>query len=110
MATTTTAFWIDADDDRERASDGKSRYGAYVRHNRKGFAESWDGTWDEALPAHFAEQAWRVATSPVMAPAYVRYHPRILSARIEHNFWDGSLKGLVELITPWPQVLRQSSQ
>jgi hypothetical protein len=107
---TTEAFWIDADYDAEHASDDRSRYGAYIRQNMSGFAECWDGTWDTALPVHFAEQAWRVATGPIMAPGYVRRHPRILSARMEHSYWDGSLAGSVELITPWPQALRQSSQ
>jgi hypothetical protein len=110
MTTTVTAFWIDADDDRERASDGKSRYGAYVRQNIKGFAECWDGTWDTALHVRFAAEAWRVATGPIMAPGYVRRHPRILGARLEYSYWDGSLSANVELITPWPGPLRQSSQ
>lgn len=104
------AFWIDADYDREYASDGKSRFGAYVRQNIKGFAECWDGTWDEALHVRFAEQAWRVATGPIMAPGYVRRHPRILSTCLEYSYWDGSLAASIELIAPWPQPLRQSSQ
>jgi len=108
--TTTEAFWIDADYDTEQASDGRSRYGAYVRQNLSGFAECWDGTWDMALQVRFAAQAWRVATGPIMAPGYVRRHPRILSARLEYSYWDGSLAANVELITPWPQPLRQSSQ
>ena len=41
------AFWIDYDYDRENASDGISRYGAYVRRS-SAMAESWDGTWDDA--------------------------------------------------------------
>jgi len=108
--TTTEAFWIDADYDTEQASDGRSRYGAYVRQNLSGFAECWDGTWDMALHVRFAAQAWRVATGPIMAPGYVRRHPRILSARLEYSYGDGSLAANVELITPWPQPLRQSSQ
>lgn len=110
MTTKSNAFWIDADYDQDRASDGRSRYGAYVRQNMGGFAECWDGTWDTALPVHFAAQAWRVATGPIMAPGYVRCHTRILNARLEYSYWDGSLAGSVELITPWPQALRQSSQ
>ena len=111
MNTTTKApFWIDADYDQDHASDGKSRYGAYVRQNMGGFAECWDGTWEHALPVHFAAHAWRIATGPVMAPGYVCRHPRILSARLEYSYWDGSLGAIVELVTPWPQALRQSSQ
>ena len=38
------AFWIDDEYDREQASDGISRYGAYVRQ-ASSLGESWDGTW-----------------------------------------------------------------
>ena len=75
---------------------------------QQGCAECWDSTPDEALPVRFAAQAWRVATSPIMAPGYVRLHARVLSARLECNYSDGSLAGNIELITPWPQALRRS--
>jgi hypothetical protein len=42
MAADGAAFWIDYDYDRENASDGISRYGAYVRRSST-LAESWDG-------------------------------------------------------------------
>jgi hypothetical protein len=106
--TPASAFWIDADYDTEHASNGNSRYGAYILQNLDGFTECWDGTWDTALPVHFAAQAWRVATGPIMAPGYVHHHARVLSARLEHNYADASLAANVELITPWPQALRQS--
>src|SRR5713226_3753 len=78
------AFWIDAELDRDKASDGVSRYGAYVRSRIPGgFSECWDGTFDCGLAERFAAMAWRTATAPVMAPPYVRRQPVVLSARIE---------------------------
>lgn len=106
--TTDAAVWIDADYDQEHASDGLSRYGAYVKQNLSGFAECWDGTFEAGLPVHFAVQAWRVATGPIMAPGYVRYHRRVLSVRLEYSYWDYSLLAFVELVSPWPQALTES--
>ncbi len=107
----TPAFWIDYGYDADHASDGASRYGAYVRMAAGTvFAECWDGTWDS--PAHraarFAAAAWQTATGPVMAPGYIRMHPRVLSARTEVNGWDGSLTGAVTLAAPWPAPLARS--
>ncbi|MFI6296752.1 hypothetical protein ACIBEJ_34540 [Nonomuraea sp. NPDC050790] len=102
------AFLIDADYDRDRASDGRSRYGYYVRDRAEQFREAWD--WDESRPARFAATAWRVATGPIMAPGYVRHHPRLLSAGVEVNDWDGSLVGTASLVTSWPQPLAASRE
>ncbi|MFF2657255.1 hypothetical protein ACFVUH_07800 [Kitasatospora sp. NPDC058032] len=53
--------------DREQASDGHSRYGAYLAQHADDFHD--DG---EPLPAAwFAVMAWRTATAPVMTPGYV---------------------------------------
>lgn len=106
------AFGIDEDYDQAHASDGVSRYGAYVRNSVSEFAECWDGTWDDpqSLRVDFAATAWRVATGPVMAPGYVRFHPRILDARLERNNWDGSLTATVTLAARWPQPLASSHE
>ncbi len=107
----TSAFWIDYGYDADHASDGISRYGAYVRSATSTvFAECWDGTWDDpgGRAARFAAAAWQTATGPVMAPGYIREHPRVLSARVEVNTWDGSLFGAVELATPWPVPLART--
>ena len=56
----------------------------------------------------FAAAAWSTATGPVMAPGYVRHHPRVLAGKVACNAWDGTLNGLVRLVTPWPQPLAQS--
>jgi hypothetical protein len=92
-------FWIDTEYDGEHASDGVSRYGAYLRDSA---FEPW--TDDQAV--ELAVFAWRRATRPVMAPGYVRYHPRILTAQLERSDWDGSLLAMVDLVTPQPAQLR----
>jgi hypothetical protein len=98
-------FWIDEEYDREHSDDGVSRYAAYVRDRMAEFAESWDGTWDDGT-VPFARTAWYVATTPVMAPGYVRMHPRVLSAQIVRNDWDGGLAADVSLSIPQPPHLR----
>jgi hypothetical protein len=107
----TAAFWVDSDHDRRHASDGTSRYGAYVRQRQPTlFAECWDGTRDEASirQARFAAAAWQTGTSPVMAPAYIRQHPRVLSGWVGVSSWDQSLYGAVTLAVPWPAPLAGS--
>jgi hypothetical protein len=106
----TTAFWIDYRYDREYASDGKSRYGAYVRQSSS-IAECCHGTWDNprVRQVRFAAAAWETATTPVMSPGYVRRHPQLISAQVALNTWDGTLSGLVEMVTPWPHHLIRSS-
>lgn len=105
----TAAFWIDQEYDRDQASDGISRFGAYVRQSTA-LAECWDGTWDDPATrqARFAAAVWSTATGPVMAPGYLRYHPRVLAGKVACNTWDGTLNGLVRVVTPWPQPLAQS--
>jgi hypothetical protein len=109
MAADGSAFWIDYDYDRENASDGISRFGAYVRQSSL-LAESWDGTWDDqqVRQVRFADAAWVTATTPVMSPGFVRRHPRVISAAVQFNAWDATLNGAIQLITPWPHVLASS--
>jgi hypothetical protein len=65
---TSPLLWIDHEHDRTSASDGVSRYGAYLRQRAAWFR-------DLDTPAQFAATAWRVATSPVMTPGLVRVRP-----------------------------------
>jgi hypothetical protein len=59
---------VDDTDDRERASDGRSRFGAYLRQRAHRLH-----TEGEPLNAYdFAAVVWRIACPPVMAPGYVR--------------------------------------
>jgi hypothetical protein len=100
MSLASAAFWVDRDYDREYASDGISRYGAYLRDAT---FEPWtDG--DRAV--EWAVFAWRRATGPVMSPGYVRYHPRVLAARLERSGWDGGLVVRVDLVSSWPEQLK----
>lgn len=106
---TDAAFWIDYEYDRQMASDGRSRFASYVRRAAATpeWTECWDGTWDDdaVRAVHFASEAWRVATTPVMSPGYVRRHPRIRSARVAVNPWNASLAAGVEIIIPQPRQL-----
>jgi hypothetical protein len=71
-------FWPDEDYDREYASDGISRYAAYLRSRYAAlFCEDGEPVTD---PLRFAAAAWEVAGGPIMAPPYVRSHPRVLYA------------------------------
>jgi hypothetical protein len=106
---TNTAFWIDYEYDHQMASDGRSRFAAYVRRAAATpeWTECWNGAWDDdaVRAVYFASEAWRVATTPVMSPGYVRRHSRIRSARVEVNPWDASLTASVEIIFPQPRQL-----
>ena len=100
MSPAPTAFWIDRHYDRERASDGISRYGAYLRD------ASFEPWTDHDQSVEWAVFAWRRATGPVMSPGYVRYHPRVLAARLERGGWDGGLVARVDLVSSWPEQLK----
>ncbi len=100
MSLAPTAFRVDRDYDREHASDGISRYGAYLRDAT---FEPWT---DDDQAVEWAVFAWERATGPVMSPGYVRYHPRVLGARLERSGWDGGLVAGVTLVSPWPAQLQ----
>jgi hypothetical protein len=100
MRPTATAFWVDRDYDRAHASDGISRYGAYLRDAA---FEPWT---DHDHVVEWAAFAWRRGTGPVMSPGYVRYHPRVLAAQLERSSWDGSLAAAVTVISSWPEELK----
>jgi hypothetical protein len=102
MSTASTAFWIDRDYDREYASDGISRYGAYRRDVA---FEPWT---DHDQAVEWAAFAWQGATGPVMSPGYVRYHSRVLSTQLERSGWDGSLVAAVNLVSAWPEQLTRA--
>jgi hypothetical protein len=102
MNTDPVAFWVDRGYDRERASDGISRYGAYLRDAA---FEPWT---DHDQAVEWAVFAWRRATGPVMSPGYVCYHPRVLSAHLERSSWDGGLAAGITLVSSWPEQLKSA--
>jgi hypothetical protein len=79
--------WVDADWDRANASDGVSRYGAYLRSHAEAFAPFYgpDASGITLDPGEFAAAALRVATGPIMSPGYVRWHPRVLDQTVGHG-------------------------
>jgi hypothetical protein len=85
-ATRGRVCWVDADYDRSRASDGVSRYGAYLRGHPELF-DPWQDAPDGITldPGEFAAAAFRVATGPIMGPGYVRWHPRVLDHTVSHG-------------------------
>lgn len=94
----TALFEIDRQDDRERASDGISRYGAYLAQR-----------YDDALehddiddPHRWAAWCWHVATPPVMAPGFVRLLDPVIRASVYRDDWQGDLAARLEVATPWP--------
>jgi hypothetical protein len=98
-STGSAAFWVDRGYDREHASDGISRYGAYLR---EAAFKPWT---DDDQATEWAVFAWQRATGPVMSPGYVRYHPQVLGAQLERSGWDGSLVAGVTLVSAWPEQL-----
>jgi hypothetical protein len=95
--------WIDPDYDRANASDGQSRYGAYVRDHAQRF-DPWQDAPDGVTtdPVEFAVAAFRVATRPIMWPGYVCWHPRVCGYGTERSDHDGRLVVSVTLATPAP--------
>jgi hypothetical protein len=95
--------WIDPDYDRVNASDGVSRYGAYVRDAARLF-DPWQDAPDgvTADPVEFAIAAFRVATGPIMSPGFVRWHGRVCGYGVERSGHDGRLVVSVTLATPAP--------
>ena len=66
-----TLALIDDEYDRANASDGSSRFRSYLAVNAGRLHE--DGAPLSAVD--FAHAVWRIATSPVMSPGYVRIRP-----------------------------------
>jgi hypothetical protein len=95
--------WIDLDDDRTSASDGQSRYGAYVRDHARLF-DPWQDAPDGVTRdrVEFAMAAVRVATGPIMGPGFVRWHPRVCGYGTEPSEDGGRLVVSVTLAAPAP--------
>ena len=95
--------WIESEYDRAYASDGQSRYGAYVRDYARLF-DPWQDAPDRVTtdPVEFAMAAFRVATGPIMSPGFVRWHPRVCGYGVERSDQDGRLVVSVTLATPAP--------
>lgn len=103
LTTTNRAFWIDYDHDRKSASDGVSRFHAYVRDRAHQLRQECDWCEDPTVP--FAVGVWRIARGPVMVPPLVDSDSRVLNAALSRASWDGSLLADVTVIVPNPTAL-----
>lgn len=95
------AFWIDDVYDRDYASDGRSRYGAYLAARTHLFREDDEPVTDPVL---FARLAFTIASSPIMAPGYVHHHPRVLDVAWCRDD-EGRTAVEVRLIAPLPEPI-----
>ena len=86
--TPTTLALVDDDYDRDNASDRYSRYGAYVAQHAGDF-DAWSP--QPLTAAEFATAAWRIATSPIMSPGYVRIRPDLYGIGLNISEDDPSL-------------------
>ncbi|GLZ05286.1 hypothetical protein Acsp03_27520 [Actinomadura sp. NBRC 104412] len=99
-------FIFDDATDRDLASDGVSRYGAYLRLHHSEF-RCWEDDPITGDPAEFARAAWEVARSPIMSPPYVTWtSERVQSVTFAVSGYDGrSLIARVQMAVPCPQAL-----
>jgi hypothetical protein len=105
--TAATAFWTDEIYDRDYASDGVSRYGAYLYSRAHLFADLDDDGPTSDAPT-FAAVAFDIASSPVMAPGYVCHH-----SRVRHVSWcwdeDHRLAFEVQVVAPLPALIEKAT-
>ncbi|MFD8695365.1 hypothetical protein [Kitasatospora purpeofusca] len=87
---------IDDIADREKASDGRSRYAAYLTKHADDFHEGGE----PLTPVDFAALAWSVATFPVMWPGYVDVRP---AGRPRPLDWERDPWGRHD--DPWPVLV-----
>nr|WP_042190921.1 hypothetical protein [Kibdelosporangium sp. MJ126-NF4]CEL19693.1 hypothetical protein [Kibdelosporangium sp. MJ126-NF4] len=101
-------FRLDRRYDVDQASDGVSRYGAYLAQHRGLFFDSAEEELTQER-LEFAAAAWRVASSPIMSPSFVKPHPRVQSAEV---MWDEYGRMAVDVVIatdqepPLPRELR----
>ncbi|MEV4438083.1 hypothetical protein AB0K09_03540 [Streptomyces sp. NPDC049577] len=92
--TPTTLVLIDEATDRDRASDGRSRYGVYLRQQEP---KRWFMDKIEARdPAAFARFAWTAGIGPIMSPGYAVVRPD-LNIRVSRAEYDNSLLVLIDV-------------
>ena len=98
------AFLPDERADRNHASDGISRFGAYLAQHRDVFAPFGDDDPPTDDPVEYALAAWHIASPSIMAPGYVSWHPRIQSTGAH---WDDDHRAAlaVEIAVPAPSWL-----
>jgi hypothetical protein len=96
--------WVEAEWDRTQASDGISRYGAYLRGHAERFEPFYGAGADGVTldPVEFAVAALAVATGPIMSPGYLAWHPRVRDYQASRSEEDGRLLLSVTFAAPAP--------
>jgi hypothetical protein len=105
MPAADTAFWFDWGYDRANADPGtSSRFGNYL--HRSSWTRALQEIDHDEPGVEFAATVWRIATSPVMVPGLIRWHPRISTVGVSRSGWNGELVASVGLVSPRPAPLR----
>ncbi|MGW0231943.1 hypothetical protein ACWDWO_26855 [Actinopolymorpha singaporensis] len=105
MNPTDDLVWVDEAYDRDHASDGVSRYGAYLRSRGHLFDD--DGAPLDAVS--FACIAWQIACAPVMSPGFVQTADTIGRVRCRGSEeGPGEMVAELEARLGWPNWLRWS--
>jgi len=109
--TPTTLVSVDEDSDRERATNGYSRYGAYIADRPEKFHE-YEEPGTPLTAAEFAAAAWEVATPPILV-GYVNRRPDLekvttaftdngdLLLKVSVPLWHGDLPADRRPRHPW---------
>jgi hypothetical protein len=87
------------------ASDGQSRYGAYLAQNVRRFR--YEGEELTKEPAEFAAAAFVIASPPIMSPPYIGTHPRVLHVMPR---WDMDRRGALHIELAIPLAERIADQ
>ena len=104
MSPTDKLVYVDEAYDRDYASDGTSRYGAYLQSRAHLFID--DGYPLDAVS--FAALAWQIANSPIMSPGYVQMTSPVFAVVCRGSEDDPDLLVAdVEVRLPWPSRLTQ---
>lgn len=92
-------WYFDEAYDRVRASDGLSRYGAYLADRLAAAGEEIDD------PPHWTAWCWRVATRPIMRPPFVCERDPIIETWLWPDPDTGGLTATVNAAAPLPDRL-----
>jgi hypothetical protein len=90
------AFTVDEGYDRDYAGADRSRFGGYLRLKASMFRDGGEMTTESTW---FALAAWQIAQSPIMAPGYVRPHPRVLGT---DEYWDDDQRPALTVLVAAP--------
>jgi hypothetical protein len=91
--------------DYAHASDGQSRYRAYLAQNGRRFR--YEGKELTKQPAEFAAAAFAIGSPPIMSPPYIGTHPRVLHVTPR---WDMDRRGALHIELALPLAERIADQ